>query len=94
MGAGDVKLLGALGSIVGYKNIVLIFIYSTLAGFILGAVWIISKPERISFLITTGKVLPAVDKKEKIPYAIAILLGTVFYVMYGKVSLLGLDKWL
>ncbi|MBI3591638.1 MAG: prepilin peptidase [Candidatus Melainabacteria bacterium] len=83
MGAGDVKLLGAIGSIVGFKKIVLIFLYSSICGLFLGIVWLLFLPNRLKFLITTGQVLPAVDKKQKLPYGIAIFLGTFIYIMFG-----------
>lgn len=83
MGAGDVKLLGAIGSIVGYKNIICIFIYTAISGMLLGIIWMLSKPDRLKFLITTGQVSPTIEKKEKVPYAIAIFLGTVVYILLG-----------
>ena len=88
MGAGDVKLLGAIGSIVGFKNIVLIFLYSSICGLFLGIIWLVFSPDRLKFLITTGQVLPAVDKKQKLPYGIAIFMGTFIYIMFGTNSFL------
>ena len=82
MGAGDVKLLGTLGSIVGFKDIFLIFIYSSICGLFLGLIWIVCRPGHLKFLITTGQILPTVDKKEKVPYGIAILLGTILYIIF------------
>lgn len=91
MGAGDVKLLGALGAIVGFKNIVLIFLYTTILGLFLGLFWIIFKPGHLKFLITTGQVLPTVDKQQKFPYGIAIFLGTILYIILGLVTSVNLD---
>ena len=93
MGAGDVKLLAAIGSIVGYKNIILIFIYSGLSGLLLVLLWIIVSPERIKFLITTGQLLPAVDKKQKIPYGIAIFLGTALFVLFSSGNFFNILIW-
>lgn len=90
MGAGDVKLLGAIGSFVGYQKIISIFINSAIAGFVLGLLWILLRPGHLKFLITTGQILPATDKKEKIPYAIAIFFGTVIYITLGKKGLINL----
>ena len=93
MGAGDVKLLGALGAIVGYKEIILICFYTTVCGLVLGIIWLIFNPGRLKFLITTGQILPAVDKKQKIPYGIAILAGTILYIMFGAKNLFNLIIW-
>lgn len=84
MGAGDVKLLGAVGAIVGFKDVILIFIYSSAWGVILGLVWIFATPGHLKFLITTGQMLPVTDKKQKVPYGIAIALGTILYIVLGK----------
>jgi prepilin peptidase CpaA len=80
MGAGDVKLLAAIGSLVGYKNIVVVFFYTAIAGLFIGIFWIISRPGHLKFLISTGQVFPTVDKKEKVPYGLAIMCGTIGYV--------------
>lgn len=81
MGAGDVKLLAALGSIVGYKDILVIFFYTAISGFVIGMLWILFRPKHLKFLVTTGQVLPTVDKKEKIPYGLAIMFGTIIYIV-------------
>ena len=83
MGAGDVKLLGAVGAIVGFKKVVLIFFYSAVCGLFLGIIWILFTPGHLKFLLKTGQVLPTVDKKQKIPYGIAIFMGTFIYIMFG-----------
>ena len=93
MGAGDVKLLGAIGSLVGFKNVVLIFIYSAICGLFLGLIWLIFTPGHLKFLITTGQILPQVDKKQKVPYGIAILLGTILYIVFGRNNLFKLPLW-
>ena len=93
MGAGDVKLLGTLGAIVGYKGAVLIFFYTAACGLILSIIWLLFNPSRLKFLITTGQVLPAIDKNQKIPYGIAILLGTILYIMFGADNLFNLIIW-
>ncbi len=87
MGAGDVKLLGAVGAIVGVKSVILIFIYSTVCGLFLALIWIALKPGHLKFLITTAQVLPAVDKQQMFPYGIAIFLGTILYVISVKIGL-------
>ena len=93
MGAGDVKLLGTLGAITGYKGAILIFFYTGICGLILGIIWLVFNPGRLKFLITTGQILPTVDKKQKIPYGIAILMGTILYIMFGTNNLFNLIIW-
>ena len=93
MGAGDVKLLGALGAIVGYKGVIIIFFYTAICGLVLGIIWLIFNPGRLKFLITTGQILPSVDKNQKIPYGIAILMGTILYITFGTNNLFNLIIW-
>ena len=93
MGAGDVKLLGTLGALVGYKGIILIFFYTALCGLVFAIIWLAFNPGRIQFLITTGQILPTVDKRQKIPYGIAILLGTILYIMFGTNNLFNIVIW-
>ena len=91
MGAGDVKLLGVIGALVGYKDILWIFFYTALCGLVFGVLWIIARPDHLKFLITTGKILPPVDKKQKLPYGVAILFGVIVYLFLGtdKIHLFG-----
>ena len=97
MGAGDVKLLGAIGALVGYKSVILIFIYSAICGLFLGIIWILFTPGHLKFLLKTGQILPTVDKKQKIPYGIAIFMGTFIYIILGANnifnSLPGIPTW-
>ncbi len=93
MGAGDVKLLGTIGAIVGYKAVILIFFYTAICGLIMGIIWLVFNPSRLKFLITTGQILPTVDKKQKIPYAIAILMGTILYIMFDISKFFNLFIW-
>lgn len=93
MGAGDVKLLGAIGAIVGLKSVVLIFLYSAVSGLFLGLLWIMFTPGHLKFLITTGQILPQVDKKQKVPYGIAIMLGTFLYIIFGENDFFKIPSW-
>lgn len=90
MGGGDVKLMGAIGAIKGYPFIISALVYSILVGgFIAFAVLIWKK----KFLRTMFKIflflihkifpflgLPTMDKEhmEKVPFGIAIVLGTIW----------------
>lgn len=82
MGAGDVKLLAAIGSIVGYKDIFVVFIYTAISGLVIAIIWLLLRPGHLKFLITTGQIFPTIDKKEKIPYGLAIMFGTIIYVVF------------
>lgn len=93
MGAGDVKLLGSLGAIVGYKGAILIFFYTALCGLVFGIIWLIFNPGRLKFLITTGQILPTIDRNQKIPYGIAILMGTILYITFGANNLFNIIIW-
>ena len=93
MGAGDVKLLGALGAITGYKGAIIIFFYTAVCGLLISIIWLLFNPSRLKFLITTGQILPALDKNQKIPYGIAILLGTILYIMFEAGNLFNLIIW-
>lgn len=93
MGAGDVKLLGAIGAIMGWKSVILIFLYSAVSGLVLGLSWIMFTPGHLKFLITTGQVLPQIDKKDKVPYGIAIMLGTFLYIIFGENEFFKIPIW-
>lgn len=94
IGAGDVKLLGALGAVGGFKAVILIFLYSAVCGLFLGIVWIIFTPGHLKFLIITGQMLPQIDKKQKVPYGIAIMMGTFLYIMFGENEFFKVPIWL
>lgn len=81
MGAGDVKLLGAVGAIVGVRDVVWIFFFTAVCGLILSLIWMARKPGHLKFVITTGQALPTVNKEQKFPYGIAISLGTMVYII-------------
>jgi len=100
MGAGDVKLLGAVGSILGPAHLLFAFVYSALVGGIYAAVVLYrhsvlrSSLERcvsapVDFL-RTGHWLwspsPAAKKIPRMCYAVAISLGTGFYVLRSYIE--------
>jgi len=100
MGAGDVKLLGAAGAILGVKGVTLTAVLSILIGFIYAAVLLFCHPEyfgsmlrrfwaMIKTLILTGQLIfipPPVDRKQpKLKYAVPIALGSLVCV-YLKIN--------
>ena len=95
MGAGDTKLMGAVGSVLGPKGVFIAFLFSAVVGGIYALILLIIKHEYgkefigkcgtilKAFIYTRQFVsLPASKKEEgpKLPYGIAIALGTLFYV--------------
>jgi len=96
MGAGDAKLLGAVGATIGPKGVFIAAVLTCLFGGIYALIIIIIRRElsadilrrwwaSLKLTIYTGKVVivPA-NKKEKQPklcYGIAIVAGTLFYVL-------------
>lgn len=91
MAAGDVKLLGAVGSIVGPGNIFLVFLVTALLGglYSLGmmvqAFGLWGMVQRLALIIKTvlltGKLHLALESKEradvKLRYGLVIALGTL-----------------
>ena len=97
MGAGDIKLLGVVGSILGAWGAVVAGFASMMAGGILGVlylIWLVLKPgvaSRLSHVsrFTTGKngavddaASSSVVRPAEIPYAVAITAGTFATLVY------------
>lgn len=97
MGAGDVKLMGVVGSILGAWGATVAGLATMMAGGILGVgylVWLLIKPEVISWIssvvcLASGRTQLTGDAKSwqtvraaEIPYAIAIAGGTFATLLY------------
>ncbi len=96
MGAGDVKLLGVVGSLLGAWGAVVAGLATMMAGGVLGVVyllWIAAAPilksyaSRISGLLTGKKAAPggatsSTLRAAEIPYAVAIAAGTIAALFY------------
>ncbi|MEO0128684.1 MAG: A24 family peptidase [candidate division WOR-3 bacterium] len=90
MGGGDVKLMGAIGAIKGYPFIISALVYSILVGGFIAFAVLIWKKKFLRtmlkiFLFLIHKIfpffgLPEMDKEhmEKVPFGIAIVLGTIW----------------
>ncbi len=90
IGGGDVKLMGAIGAIKGYPFIISALVYSILVGgFIAFAVLIWKKKflrtMRNIFFFMISKIFPFIlspgldkEKMERVPFGIAIVIGTVW----------------
>jgi prepilin peptidase CpaA len=96
MGAGDVKLMAAIGAMMGTSFVFYSFIYTALIGGIIGLIIIFKtngfKNTIKSFLFNVvflrsslGSIILSNDKKSSIsfPYGIAIVLGTLCTLIWG-----------
>lgn len=96
MGAGDIKLLGVVGSVLGAWGATVAGLATMMAGAILGIVylaWLVVKPaviSRVSQLVqrlsgnaeAPPDLLPGQIGAAEIPYAIAIAGGTLAALLY------------
>ena len=97
MGAGDAKLMGAVGSILGPRGVFIAFLFTSLVGGIYALILLLIKLEYgkdcisrwgtvLKTFIFTGQFVPIPARKKedgpKLHYGIAIALGTMFYVFF------------
>jgi prepilin peptidase CpaA len=97
VGAGDAKLMGAVGSILGPKGVLLAFLFTAIFGGIYALTLLLAKPEYIrafmkrwgtalKTLICVGQFIyvPPVKDQEKprLCYGVAIALGTICSVVW------------
>lgn len=93
MGAGDVKLLGAIGAFIGYKHVFFVFLFTAIFGGIyavLALLWYEKSLIRflknvfhtlLSIVLTHKyKVAPENNNKPRLCYGIAIALGGFSYM--------------
>ncbi|MBS4213278.1 MULTISPECIES: A24 family peptidase [Neobacillus] len=96
MGAGDVKLMAAIGALMGTEFVFYSFIYTALIGGVIGLLLIIKNKGFIPLLKSTlfnlvflrsnlGEIIISQDKKGRIsfPYGVAIALGTLCTLVWG-----------
>lgn len=82
MGAGDVKLMAALGTLAGWPRIWDIIFFTALCGAVMAALFLIWR--RIPAVITEVDAIAGVPRrKQKMPYAAAIASGTVMALIAG-----------
>jgi prepilin peptidase CpaA len=97
VGAGDAKLMGAVGSILGPKGVLLAFLFTAIFGGIYGLTLLLAKPGYVrSFMKRWGTALktlirvgqfiyipPTKDqKKPRLSYGVVIALGTICSVVW------------
>jgi len=98
MGGGDVKLMGALGSLLGSHAVLNVFLYTSLVGGIIAIVMAVANRSLIEmlkrivlfmkcvFLFQAPAAGAAVFKKSfSMPYGVAIGAGTLLYLAAGKI---------
>jgi prepilin peptidase CpaA len=84
MGAGDVKLMAAVGAVLGLRLILTVFFLTSLCGGLLAAFLIIEHRVTLSF-----KHLPNLDDKRKtitVPYGWAIAAGTWLTIILHRME--------
>lgn len=90
MGAGDVKLLGAVGALIGPKGVFLAFVYTAILGGAYALILLVLHKELWNFLkryswvirelIMPGSGSVSLDKRKEMPalcYGVVIALGTL-----------------
>jgi len=95
MGAGDAKLMGAVGAILGTKSVFVAFLLTALVGGLYALLIILANKRQfkgffkkqlitLNLFILTRKFIPDPveknDKKPKLCYGVAIALGTFIYL--------------
>jgi prepilin peptidase CpaA len=97
IGAGDVKLLGAVGSFVGPKGVFMVFMFSCILAGLYALILIASKGMLLGTLKRYGNILKGIfftrqfiyippghkEKELKLRYAFTIALGTFIYFAFG-----------
>jgi len=98
MGAGDVKLMGVVGSFLGAKNVIWACLFSGISGGIFGLFYLIYRGNAKSYLIRYYNIIKTLlimgkiyyippaeeEKKMKFPYGIAIASGTIIFIFWGN----------
>lgn len=99
LGAGDMKLFGAIGAIMGYSFVLDVIIYSFLAGGIISIAILIKRQnfvQQIRYLITyvktcflTFSTIPYMDysdknNKSRFHFSIAIVIGTLIKIYLNR----------
>ncbi len=82
LGAGDVKLMAALGALLGWPRIWDAIFYTALCGAVMGVLFLIWR--RIPAVADEGVDIKAIPRrKQKMPYAVAIAAGTMLALILG-----------
>ena len=95
MGAGDAKLMGAAGAVIGPKGALMAVLFTAVAGGIYAVVSLMIHRQylkrfskrhmtTLKTFVLTGQIIPTADSKDeqkpKLSYGVAIALGTFAFV--------------
>ena len=109
MGAGDAKLMGAIGAMIGPQCIFSVSIIAYIAGGIYGVILMALHPKYAAsflrrlwttfktFVLTAQFIIIPPDKNEKQPilrFAIPIAVGTLSYVLFNLTGYSLFPRWL
>ncbi|UCG44097.1 MAG: prepilin peptidase [candidate division WOR-3 bacterium] len=95
MGGGDVKLMAAVGALKGYPFVLSALFYSLIVGVVIGVIMLIWKRRTLRtfknlFMVVGSRVTRLVPKQDidreqaqKIPFGLAIILGTLWAMIMG-----------
>jgi len=91
VGAGDVKLVAASGAWLGSIGVMSASLFTALAGGVLGALWILKRQGWHGFTLAMVHAIRAprllqltpMDRRERVPYAVAIAVGVLAARIYG-----------
>jgi prepilin peptidase CpaA len=95
MGGGDVKLMAAVGALKGYPFVVSALFYSLLVGVVIGVAMLIWNRKTLRtlknmFYVIGSRVSKSIPKQDidreqtqKLPFGLAIVLGTIWALIAG-----------
>jgi prepilin peptidase CpaA len=95
MGGGDVKLMAAVGALKGYPFVVSALFYSLVVGVVIGVAVLIWNRRTLRtfkglFLVIASRISPLFPRQnivqaqtQKIPFGLAIVLGTIWAMIAG-----------
>lgn len=96
MGAGDAKLMGAVGAVVGAKGVLVAFLLTAIAGGIYSAFFLMvhrrrfkgflkDRMDALQILLLTHRYIPeqpsAAQQRPRLCYGVAIALGSTTYIL-------------
>jgi leader peptidase (prepilin peptidase)/N-methyltransferase len=70
MGGGDIKLLAMIGGFLGWKSLIFVLLFSSLAGAVVGI---------------TAMVIKKQDMKYAVPFGPFLSLAAIAYIFWGDV---------
>lgn len=88
MGAGDVKLMGAVGAIMGYPLIINVFIFTVISSFII--IIFMFFPIILNSVISKNYSNLKSIRKTYIPYGLAISLGTFITIIFKFLNIMNI----